>query len=44
MNDDDLMKRLSLRGLMVVQAAGEVVRLNWKFQNMEIVCDVLTQG
>ena len=40
----ELMKRLSLRGLMVVQAAGEVVRLNWKFQNMESVCDVLTQG
>jgi hypothetical protein len=40
----DLMKRLSLRGLMVVQAAGEVVRLSWKFQNMEAVCDVLTQG
>ena len=37
-------KRLSLNGLLVVQAAGDMVRVSWKQRNMETLCDVLTQG
>lgn len=36
-------KRLSLKGLFIVQAAGEIVRINWKYQQMESVCDVLAE-
>lgn len=37
-------KRLSLKGLLIVQAAGDVIRISWKQQNMEALCDVLTQS
>ena len=37
-------KRLSLKGLLIVQVAGEVIRISWKQQNMEALCDVLTQS
>lgn len=37
-------KRLSLKGLFIVQAAGDVIRISWKQQNMEALCDVLAQG
>jgi hypothetical protein len=37
-------KRLSLKGLLIVQAAGDAVRISWKLQDMEALCDVLTQG
>lgn len=37
------LKRLSLKGLLIVQAAGDVTRISWKQQNMEAVCDVLAQ-
>ncbi len=37
-------KRISLRGLVIVQAAGEVIRISWKHQNMESLCDVLAQS
>lgn len=37
-------KRLSLKGLLIVQAAGDVIRISWKQQNMEVLCDVLTQS
>jgi len=37
-------KRLSLNGLLIVQAAGDVIRIGWKQPNMEALCDVLTQG
>jgi hypothetical protein len=37
-------KRLSLRGMFIVQAAGEFIRIGWKQPNMEAVCDVLTQS
>jgi hypothetical protein len=37
-------KGLSLRGLLIVQAAGDVVRISWKLPNMEALCDVLSQG
>ena len=38
------LKRLSLKGVLIVQAAGDVVRISWKQPNMEALCDVLTQG
>ena len=37
-------KRLSLKGLIIVQAAGEVIRISWKQEDMEALCDVLTQS
>ena len=37
-------KRLSLKGLLIVQVAGDVIRISWKLQDMEALCDVLTQG
>ncbi len=40
----DEIKRLSLKGLLIVQAAGDVIRISWKQQNMETLCDVLTQS
>lgn len=39
----DEIKRLALKGLLIVQAAGDAVQINWKFQNMETVCDVITE-
>ena len=38
------MKRLSLKGWLIVQAAGDVIRVSWKLPNMETLCDVLAQG
>ena len=38
------LKRLSLKGLIIFQAAGDVIRINWKQQDMEALCDVLTQS
>lgn len=37
-------KRLSLKGLLIVQAAGDVIRISWKQPDMETLCDVLAQG
>jgi hypothetical protein len=37
-------KRLSLKGLLIVQAAGDVIRISWKHQNMETLCDALAQS
>jgi hypothetical protein len=37
-------KRLSLKGLLIVQTAGEVIRISWKQQDMESLCDVLAQS
>ncbi len=37
-------KRLSLKGLLIVQAAGDVIRISWKQLDMEALCDVLTQS
>lgn len=37
-------KRLSLNGLIIVQAAGDVIRISWKHKDMEALCDVLTQS
>lgn len=38
------LKRLSLKGLLIVQAAGDVIRISWKQHDMEALCDVLTQS
>ena len=39
----DESKRLSLKGIFIVQAAGEVVKIGWKYQSMESLCDVIAQ-
>lgn len=38
---DDL-KRLALKGLMIVQAAGGVIRISWQYKTMEELLHVLT--
>jgi hypothetical protein len=38
------LKRLALQGFFIVQAAGDVIRISWKHQDMEALCDVLTQS
>jgi hypothetical protein len=40
----DEIKRLSLKGLLIVQTAGDVVRISWKHPDMEALCNVLAQG
>jgi hypothetical protein len=35
------LKRLSLRGLLIVQAAGDVIRISWIKEDMKALCDVL---
>ncbi|MBX5048877.1 BrxA family protein [Rhizobium lentis] len=40
----DELKKLSLTGVLILQAAGEVVRISWKKTSMEALCDVLSQG
>ena len=37
-------KRLSLKGLLIVQSAGDTIRISWKQKSMEALCDVLTQS
>jgi hypothetical protein len=38
------LKRISLKGFLIVQSAGDVIRIGWKQSNMEGLCNVLTQG
>lgn len=38
------MKRLSLRGLLVIQVASDAIRISWKYQTMEALCDVLAKS
>jgi hypothetical protein len=40
----DELKKISLKGHLIVQAAGDVVRTSWKQPNMEALCDVLSKG
>jgi hypothetical protein len=40
----DEMKRLSLKGLFIIQSAGDVIMISWKYPDMETLCDVLTQS
>ena len=37
-------KRLSLKGLIIVQTAGEVIRISWKQRDMGELCDVLIKS
>jgi hypothetical protein len=39
----DEIKRLSLKGLLITQAAGDVVKISWRRQSMEEVCDVIAE-
>ncbi len=39
----DEMKRLSLKGLFIVQAAGEIVKISWKYQSIESLSHVIAQ-
>jgi hypothetical protein len=38
------LKRLALKGYLIVQAAGNVVTIGWKYPTMEALCDVLAEG
>jgi hypothetical protein len=38
------LKRLSLQGLLIFQAASHVVHIGWTYKTMEEVIDVITQG
>lgn len=40
----DELKKLSLKGHLIIQAAGDVVRISWKQPSMEALCDALSQG
>lgn len=40
----DLLKRLSLQGWFVYQAAGDTVRLGWKYDTVEELADAVCQG
>ena len=40
----DELRKLSLKGLIIMQSAGEVVRISWNQPSMEALCDVLTKG
>lgn len=37
-------KKLSLKGHLIIQVAGDVVRISWKQPSMEALCDVISQG
>ena len=37
-------KRLSLKELLIVQAAGDVIRISWKQPHMETLYDIFAQG
>ena len=40
----EVMKRLSLKGLIIIQSAGDIVRIGWSHNDMEELCDVLAKG
>ncbi len=40
----DELKRLSLQGHLILQAAGEITHIGWKHQHMEDLVDVLAEG
>lgn len=40
----DQLKRLSLQGLLIFQAASDVVHISWTYNNREEVIDVITQS
>lgn len=40
----DLLKRLSLQGLLIFQAASDVVHIGWTYKSMEELIDVIAQS
>lgn len=40
----DELKRLALQGHFIFQAAGEMIRITWKYQSLEELCHVLAEG
>jgi hypothetical protein len=38
------LKRLALKGLVIVQSAGGATRISWQYKNMEDLADVVTHG
>jgi len=40
----DELKHLALQGYVIVQVAGDVVRINWPYKSMEEVADVIAQS
>lgn len=38
------MRRLSLKGFLLIQSAGDMVRVSWKIPTLEALCDVLSQS
>ena len=40
----DELKRLALKGVLIVQAAGDVTRISWPYKNMEELADVLAHS
>ena len=40
----DEMKRLALKGLLIMQSAGGVTRISWPHKTMEELADVLAHG
>lgn len=40
----DELKRLALKGYMIVQSAGKVTRIGWHYHRMEELADVIAQG
>ncbi len=40
----DELKRLSLNGFLILQAAGSAIKISWKFKEMETLSNVLTQS
>ena len=40
----DELKRLSLKGYIIMQAAGDVSRIGWHYKNMEELTDVIAQS
>jgi hypothetical protein len=40
----DELKRLSLKGYVIVQSAGDVSRIGWHYKNMEALTDVLARS
>lgn len=40
----DQLKRMSLKGLLIFQAASDVVHIGWRYKNMEELIDVIAQS
>ena len=38
------LKRLARKGYFILQSAGDVTRISWKYKTMEELCDVLAEG